>query len=145
GDGELRSVKDYLRRSDVEFRVLTLGSEYDPAEQILDTATGVGAELIVLGTRKRTPVGKFLLGSTIQKVILDATAPVLCVKAAHQAPHGGSPALADSINPSLTVRHCHRSRPMLAVRPWPTAAVRTSPLVAVGARSCARRTPTGPL
>ena len=83
GDGELRSVKDYLRRSDVEFRVLTLGSEYDPAEQILDTATEVGAELIVLGTRKRTPVGKFLLGSTIQKVILDATAPVLCVKAAH--------------------------------------------------------------
>lgn len=83
GDGELRSVKDYLRRSDVEFRVLTLGSEYDPAEQILDTATEVGAELIVLGTRKRTPVGKFLLGSTIQKVILDAAAPVLCVKAAH--------------------------------------------------------------
>src|SRR5699024_3729561 len=41
GDGELRSVKDYLRRSDVEFRVLTLGSEYDPAEQILDTATEV--------------------------------------------------------------------------------------------------------
>ena len=63
--------------------MLTSGSEYDPAEQILDTATEVGAELIVLGTRKRTPVGKFLLGSTIQKVILDATAPVLCVKAAH--------------------------------------------------------------
>src|SRR5690625_58409 len=49
GDGELRSVKDYLRRSDVEFRVLTLGSEYDPAEQILDTATEVGAELIEIG------------------------------------------------------------------------------------------------
>ena len=63
--------------------MLTLGSEYDPAEQILDTANEVGAELIVLGTRKRTPVGKFLLGSTIQKVILDAEAPVLCVKAAH--------------------------------------------------------------
>ncbi|UVI35530.1 universal stress protein [Brevibacterium spongiae] len=83
GEGELASVKDYLGRSGVEFRVLTMGSEYDPAEQILDTATEVGAELIVLGTRKRTPVGKFLLGSTIQKVILDAVVPVLCVKAAH--------------------------------------------------------------
>ena len=83
GEGELKSVNNYLSRADVEFRVLTLGSEYDPAEQILDTATEVGAELIVLGTRKRTPVGKFLLGSTIQKVILDAEAPVLCVKAAH--------------------------------------------------------------
>lgn len=83
GEGELRSVTDYLTRTSVEFRVLTLGSEYDPAEQILDTAAEVGAELIVLGTRKRTPVGKFLLGSTIQKVILDAVCPVLCVKAEH--------------------------------------------------------------
>ncbi|MGO1310917.1 MAG: universal stress protein, partial [Brevibacterium aurantiacum] len=62
-------------------RVLTRGSEYDPAEQILDAAAEVGAELIVLGTRKRTPVGKFLLGSTIQRVILEAVCPVLCVKA----------------------------------------------------------------
>ncbi|WP_181272744.1 universal stress protein [Brevibacterium oceani] len=83
GEGELKSVKDYLSRSEVEYRVLTMGSEYDPAEQILDTAAEVGAELIVLGTRKRTPVGKFLLGSTIQKVILDAEVPVLCVKATH--------------------------------------------------------------
>lgn len=83
GEGELKSVQDYLGRSGVGFRVLTLGSEYDPAEQLLDTAAEVGAELIVLGTRKRTPVGKFLLGSTIQRVILDAECPVLCVKAEH--------------------------------------------------------------
>ena len=83
GEGELKSVKDYLDRSGVEFRVLTPGSEYDPAEQLLDAAAEVGAELIVLGTRKRTPVGKFLLGSTIQRVILDAECPVLCVKAKH--------------------------------------------------------------
>ncbi|MCD1285339.1 MULTISPECIES: universal stress protein [unclassified Brevibacterium] len=83
GEGELKSVKDYLGRSGVEYRVLTPGSEYDPAEQLLDAAAEVGAELIVLGTRKRTPVGKFLLGSTIQRVILDAECPVLCVKAKH--------------------------------------------------------------
>lgn len=83
GEGELKSVQDFLTRSGVESRVLTLGSEYDPAEQILDTAAEVGAELIVLGTRKRTPVGKFLLGSTIQMVILEASCPVLCVKATH--------------------------------------------------------------
>ena len=82
GEGELRSVNNYLASAGVEFRVLTLGSEFDPAEQILDTAAEVGAELIVLGTRKRTPVGKYLLGSTIQKVIIDANCPVLSVKAA---------------------------------------------------------------
>lgn len=81
GEGEIRSVQDYLSRSGVQGRVLTRGSEYDPAEQILDAAAEVGAELIVLGTRKRTPVGKFLLGSTIQRVILEAVCPVLCVKA----------------------------------------------------------------
>lgn len=81
GEGEIRSVQDYLSRSGVQGRVLTRGSEYDPAEQILDASAEVGADLIVLGTRKRTPVGKFLLGSTIQRVILEAVCPVLCVKA----------------------------------------------------------------
>ncbi|SMX97658.1 MULTISPECIES: universal stress protein [unclassified Brevibacterium] len=81
GEGEIKSVQDYLSRSGVHGRVLTRGSEYDPAEQILDAAAEVDAELIVLGTRKRTPVGKFLLGSTIQRVILEAVSPVLCVKA----------------------------------------------------------------
>lgn len=83
GEGEIKSVRDYLSRSGVQAQVLTRGSEYDPAEQILDAAAEVGAQLIVLGTRKRTPVGKFLLGSTIQRVILEAVCPVLCVKASH--------------------------------------------------------------
>lgn len=83
GEGEIKSVQEYLSRSGVQAQVLTRGSEYDPAEQILDAAAEVGAELIVLGTRKRTPVGKFLLGSTIQRVILDAACPVLCVKGTH--------------------------------------------------------------
>lgn len=83
GEGEIKSVQEYLSRSGVQSQVLTRGSEYDPAEQILAAAAEVGAELIVLGTRKRTPVGKFLLGSTIQRVILEAVCPVLCVKASH--------------------------------------------------------------
>lgn len=53
----------------------------DVADAILDHADRVGAELIVLGTRKRTPVGKFLMGSTTQRVLLDSTAPVLVIKA----------------------------------------------------------------
>ncbi|WP_350269663.1 universal stress protein [Brevibacterium sp. CBA3109] len=83
GEGEMKSVQDYLSRSGVQAQVLARGSEYEPAEQILDAAAEAGAQLIVLGTRKRTPVGKFLLGSTIQRVILEAVCPVLCVKASH--------------------------------------------------------------
>ncbi|WP_309131352.1 universal stress protein [Brevibacterium sp.] len=82
-EAEVGSVRSILERAGVTGRVLISENEFDPAEQILDAAAEVGAELIVLGTRKRTPVGKFLLGSTVQRVILDADAPVLCVKATH--------------------------------------------------------------
>lgn len=55
--------------------------DYDPAEEILKAAAGPEAELIVLGLRRRTPVGKMLLGSTAQRVLLQADCPVLSVKA----------------------------------------------------------------
>ena len=38
------------------------------------------ADVIVVGVRHRTPVGKLLLGSVAQRVILDAPCPVLAVK-----------------------------------------------------------------
>jgi len=52
----------------------------DEAHELLDLAQERSAELIVVGVRRRSPTGKFLMGSTSQRVILEADCPVLCVK-----------------------------------------------------------------
>jgi nucleotide-binding universal stress UspA family protein len=55
--------------------------EQIPADAILDAADATTPDVIVLGARKRPEVGTFLLGTTTQRVLLDASAPVLVVKA----------------------------------------------------------------
>ena len=54
--------------------------ERDVAEEILSVATDVDADAIVIGIRHRTTVGKLILGSVAQRVILDAVCPVIAVK-----------------------------------------------------------------
>ena len=63
----------------VEVRQLVRGKE--PAEDLIEAAESSHAELIVIGLRRRTPVGKLILGSNAQRILLDATCPVLAVKA----------------------------------------------------------------
>jgi len=41
----------------------------------------VDASRLVIGMRHRTPVGKMLMGSTAQQLLLDCPCPVLAVKA----------------------------------------------------------------
>ncbi|MCC2314129.1 universal stress protein [Cellulomonas xiejunii] len=54
----------------------------DIAEELVAIADEVGASLLVIGIRHRSPVGKLLLGSTAQRILLGAQCPVLAVKAA---------------------------------------------------------------
>jgi nucleotide-binding universal stress UspA family protein len=51
-----------------------------PAEEILAAADDVDAGLIVIGLRRRSPVGKLFLGSSSQQVLLEARCPVVAVK-----------------------------------------------------------------
>jgi len=53
----------------------------DVAETLLDLVDTLDADLLVIGARQRSPVGKALLGSVAQTVILQAKLPVLVVKA----------------------------------------------------------------
>ncbi len=52
----------------------------DVADDIIAAASEGGADLIVIGLRRRSPVGKLLLGSNAQRILLDAPCPVLAVK-----------------------------------------------------------------
>lgn len=52
----------------------------DVADAVIEVAEQVKATLVVVGVKHRSPVGKALLGSIAQRVILDATCPVLAVK-----------------------------------------------------------------
>ena len=53
---------------------------FEPAEDLISIAEDSGADLIVIGLRRRTPVGKLILGSNAQRILLDAPCPVLAVK-----------------------------------------------------------------
>lgn len=50
------------------------------SEAILQAAAEHDAQLIVVGVRRRTAVGKALLGSSAQDILLRADVPVLAVK-----------------------------------------------------------------
>ncbi len=52
----------------------------DVPDQLITAAEDADAEMIVIGVRHRTAVGKLLMGSVAQRVILEATCPVLSVK-----------------------------------------------------------------
>jgi nucleotide-binding universal stress UspA family protein len=54
----------------------------DPSDAVVQVAQRRDARLVVLGLRARTPVGKLVFGSTAQRILLDATCPVLAVKPA---------------------------------------------------------------
>jgi nucleotide-binding universal stress UspA family protein len=63
----------------VEVRQLAAGT--DPAEGVVTVASEIGPEVVVIGLRRRTAVGKLIVGSTSQQILLGVDAPVLAVKA----------------------------------------------------------------
>jgi nucleotide-binding universal stress UspA family protein len=52
----------------------------DVADEMIKVVQELGAQVLVIGMRHRTPVGKMIMGSVAQQVLLDAPCPVLAVK-----------------------------------------------------------------
>jgi nucleotide-binding universal stress UspA family protein len=52
----------------------------DPADAVLDEIEAHSVNRLVIGVKRRSPVGKALLGSLSQRLLLEATVPVVAVK-----------------------------------------------------------------
>ena len=55
-------------------------SSRTPAEILIQAVTAADADLLIIGIRSRSPVGKLILGSVAREVLLAAPCPVLAVK-----------------------------------------------------------------
>lgn len=82
---EQREVELEVLRRDaaalgVKVDIRILGERRDVAEDLIAVAEEVSADVIVIGLRRRSPVGKLILGSNAQRILLGSPCPVLAVK-----------------------------------------------------------------
>ena len=78
----IATIEDRLREEGVEHQILQPVRGHEAANEVLRAADEYSADLIVIGLRRRTPVGKLIMGSTSQQILLEADCPILAVKAA---------------------------------------------------------------
>jgi nucleotide-binding universal stress UspA family protein len=76
---QAHDVDALLADCGVPFEVAEPDGEY-AADALLTVMDRPDAELLVIGIRHRNPVGKLLLGSASQRLILECPKPVLAVK-----------------------------------------------------------------
>ncbi|WP_461174200.1 universal stress protein [Arthrobacter sp. Z1-9] len=76
---EMRDIENQLqaagRELSIESSILS-----DPGDAVIQIAQDRNVAMIVVGLRHRSMVGKLILGSTVQRILLDATCPVLAVR-----------------------------------------------------------------
>lgn len=78
---DLQRVGRRLTEEGVDHEIVKQELRGTAAESLVEAATEMEAELLVIGLRRRSMVGKLLLGSQAQQVIMNAPCPVLSVRA----------------------------------------------------------------
>lgn len=74
-------VQATLDEAGVDFTVRQELRGRDASDEILDVCREVQATLCVIGLRKRSQVGKMLLGSNAHRILMESPCPVLSVHA----------------------------------------------------------------
>jgi nucleotide-binding universal stress UspA family protein len=80
-DADYAAVSGQLAAAGLSVQVRPLVTGAEPADALIAAAEELDPDVIVIGLRRRSPVGKLILGSNAQRVLLDASCPVLAVKA----------------------------------------------------------------
>jgi len=75
----LQDVTEALAKDNVPYELRQVEGE-NVASTVLFEAEQAGATLVVIGVRPRSPVGKILMGSVAQQILLDSAVPVVAVK-----------------------------------------------------------------
>lgn len=78
---EVEEIEEELAAKGIqaEFKQYVRGN--NAVDEINDMVESRDISLLIIGLRKRTAVGKLLLGSVAQEILMTVSCPVLCVKA----------------------------------------------------------------
>ncbi|MFP4636199.1 MAG: universal stress protein [Nitriliruptoraceae bacterium] len=79
---EFERLENQLKDEGIDYRLVEYARGNSPAEDLLQASKDEDADMIVIGIRRRSPVGKLILGSNAQDILLHSDAAVLAVKAA---------------------------------------------------------------
>ncbi len=78
--GDADALRAELAALDVPAELRQMSDGLDIAEDLQRVASEVGASLVVIGLRRRSAVGKLILGSAASRILLTVTHPVMAVK-----------------------------------------------------------------
>ena len=76
----LDAVRHELDERGIAHEIRLVARSRDVADDLIAAAEETDGALIVIGLRRRSPVGKLILGANAQRILLDAPCPVLSVK-----------------------------------------------------------------
>ena len=77
---QVAALRETLEVSGLAHEVVHVARRRDAADEILEAVSSRHASLVVMGLKRRSPLGKLLLGSNVQRVLLEADCPVVVVK-----------------------------------------------------------------
>ena len=76
----VEDLREQMTRAGLGFEARVVHASTDVADDLVLAAEESGAELLVIGLRRRSPVGKLILGTNAQRILLDAPCPILAGK-----------------------------------------------------------------